>query len=68
MFADYPIKELVDFFISGIQEGFCIGFSPHMTKLNSARRNMSCALEHPDVVESYLADEIAQGHVSGPLS
>jgi len=68
MLADYPIKELVDFFISGIQEGFRIGFSPRLTKLKSARRNMSCALEHPDVVESYLADEIAQGRVSGPLS
>jgi len=30
--------------------------------------NMSCALEHPDVSESYLTDEIAQGRVSGPLS
>jgi len=68
MLADYPLRELAHFFISGIQEGFRIGFSPRMTKLKSAKRNMSCALKHPAVVESYLADEITHGRVSGPFS
>ena len=37
MLADYPLRKLAHFFISGIQGGFCIGFSPRMTKLKSAK-------------------------------
>lgn len=68
MLADYPNNPLANFFISGIQEGFCIGFTPCATKLKSAKRNLPCALEHPEVVENYLSEEVAQGRVSGPFT
>jgi len=68
MLADYQNKPLVNFFISGLHDGFRIGFTSCTAKIKSAKRNMQCALEHPEVVESYLADEVALGRVSGPFS
>ena len=68
MLADYPNRPLVNFFISGLQDGFRIGFTSCTANIKSAKRNMQCALEHPEVVESYLADEVALGRVSGPFS
>ena len=35
--------------------------------MESAKRNLSCALQHPSTVEQYLADEIAHGRVAGPF-
>jgi len=67
MLADHPNKPLVNFFISGMQEGFRIGFTSCSTNIKSAKRNLQCAVEHPEVVESYLADEVALGRVSGPF-
>jgi len=68
MLRDYPNRPLADFFITGIQEGFRISYNPSATKVRSAKQNLQCALEHPEVVESYLAEEVALGHVSGPFS
>jgi len=65
MLADYPNKPLINFFTSGIQEGFRNCFTSCSTKLKSAKWNLQCAVEHPEVVERYLADEVALGHVSG---
>jgi len=67
MLAKYPNKSLVDFFISGIQEGFRIGFTPCNIRIKSAKRNLNCAVEHPDVVESCLAEEVELGCISGPF-
>ena len=67
MLAEYPNRSLTDFFISGIQEGFCVGFSPCGTQIKSAERNLHCAVEHPEVAESYLAEDVELGHISGPF-
>ena len=71
MLAKYPNTPLVNFFISGIQEGFRLGFTPCTTRVKSAKRNLQCAVEHPEVVESYLADEghwaVFQVHSPIPL-
>ena len=67
MLADYPSMLLVNFFISGIQEEFGVGYTPCTAKIKSAKRNLQCALEHPEVVESYLADEVALGCVFGSI-
>ena len=68
MLAKYPNTPLVNFFTLGIQEGFRLGFTPCTTTVKSAKWNLQCALQHPEVVESYLADEVALGRVSGPFS
>ena len=67
LLATHPNQELVQFFISGISEGFRIGFKPPPKPLKSARRNQVRALQHPDTVSQYLADEISHNRVAGPF-
>ena len=50
MLTDHPNRPLVEFFINGLTEGFRIGFREQSTPLKSAKRNLSCALQHPDIV------------------
>ena len=35
--------------------------------LKSAKKNLDCALQHPQVVEEYLLEEVAQERVAGPF-
>ena len=65
LLAGHPNRQLVDFFISGISQGFCIGFKHLEKPFKSVRRNLSCALDHPETVTQFLADKIAQHRVAG---
>jgi len=67
LLATHPNQELVQFFINGITRGFRIGFKSSPKPLKSAKRNLGCALQHPDTVSQYLADEIAHNRVAGPF-
>ena len=67
LLADYSNRPLIDFFISGITEGFRIGFKEQSTPLKSAKQNLCCALEHPETVENYLSEEISLGRVASPF-
>jgi len=64
LLSTHPNQELVQF---GITEGFCIGFKSSPKPLKSAKRNLWCALQHPDTVSQYLAKEIALHWVAGPF-
>ena len=61
----HPNRPLVNFFISGITQDFRIGFSQLPNMLKSARKNLCCASQHPEVVEEYLPAEVAQHRVAG---
>ena len=65
--ARHPNRQLVEFFIAGLTDGFQIGYKEQPKPLRSAKRNLSCALQHPDTVQKYLTEEIACGHVAGPF-
>jgi len=52
---------------NGISQGFQIGFTKPPKPLKSAKRNLKCALQHPNTVTQYLADEIMQHCVAGPF-
>ena len=67
LLSDHPNRPLVDFFINGVVEGFRIGFKQQSEPLQSAKRNLSCALQHPDIVKSYLTKEASAGRVAGPF-
>ena len=67
LLANHLSGQLTDFFIKGIFQGFRIDFKQPLKSLVSAKRNLSCALQHPDTVEEYLADEIAHGLVADPF-
>ena len=64
---EYPNRLLVTFFISGLTQGFRIGFNQLPVMLRSARKNLDGALQQPEVVDKYLTAEIAQHCVAGPF-
>ena len=68
MLQDHPNRDLVSFFMLGIMQGFRIGFNRPYHTLRSARKNLGSAIEHPKVVEEYLAAEISQNRVAGPFT
>ena len=66
MLINHPHRQLVQFTLCGIQEGFRIGFTKP-TSLKSAKRNLKGAREHPDVVSDYLETELSLGRIAGPF-
>jgi len=65
LLASHPNCQLVQLFISDVSHSFCIGFKQLSKPLKSAKRNLGCALDHPETVTQYLADEIAQHRIAG---
>ena len=60
----YPNKLFV-FLISGLLKGFDIGYDgPQISIISS---NMKSARDNPEVVRSYLAEEISLGRIFGPF-
>ena len=68
MLQDHPNRDLVSFFMLGIMQGFRIRFNRPYRTLRSAGKNLGSAIEHPKVVEEYLAAEISQNRVAGPFT
>jgi len=52
-----PHQELDNMFLNGLTHGFRIGFSHSSHSLQSAKKNMQSALEHPEVVDACLSEE-----------
>ena len=65
--ANHPDQDFAQFIVRGIREGFPIGVDPTASFV-SARRNMSSALENPQVIEEYLSKEVTAGNIFGPFS
>ena len=64
--GDHPDRAFVRYLLRGMTEGFRIGFR-HDAPLRSAPRNMMSALQHPEVVQAYLANECALSRMLGPF-
>ena len=64
----HPNTDLVEFFLHGISQGFRIGFQRATNPLHSARKNLQGATSHPEVVDTYIKDELALNRVFGPYS
>ena len=67
LLTEHPHQELVQFFTTGISNGFRIGFSQSKFQLKRARKNMQSADLHKQVVDSYLQEELSTGRVAGPF-
>jgi len=67
MLQDHPNQHLVTFFITGINNGFRIGFNHPPGSLVSAKKNLLGATQHPRVVSQYLAEEKAHHRIAGPF-
>ena len=64
----HPHRSAVAYVISGIQEGFRIGFEASSVSLKYASSNMHSSSEHPSVIDSYLQSEVSSHRVAGPFS
>ena len=54
--------------ISGLSNGFHLGFNPLAVSFKSARQNMPSASLHPSLIDQYLLTEPEKGTVAGPFS
>lgn len=64
----HPDRQGVAYVVDGIRDGFRTGFIPESVSLTSTRRNMKSALEHADVIDAYLANEVSKTRVAGPFA
>ena len=67
LLQDHPDRSLVDYVISGIQEGFHIYFNYPSSHCHSAKRNMFLSTEHSAVVSQYIASERHMKWMHGPF-
>ena len=67
MLQSHPNQALVQYIMSGITQGFRIGFEYGKTSCRSAKCNMLSAETNPEVVTAYLQEEVTLGRVLGPL-
>ncbi|XP_028417558.1 uncharacterized protein LOC114541971 [Dendronephthya gigantea] len=65
---NHPNQAMVRYVLDGIAHGFPSGFDPSLVSLRPSHRNMKSALQHPDVIDKYLANEISHGRVVGPFA
>lgn len=66
--TNHPDQEFADLVVSGVRDGFRIGFNyTHLPLTISCKRNMKSAYDHPRIVSEYLQQELAQGHILGPF-
>lgn len=59
-------RDLVHFLLTGLSQGFRLGYTQTTSTLKSARHNMHSALLRPEVVDQYLPAELAEHRVVGP--
>ena len=64
---DHPNRQLIQFLLDGITNGFRLGFNHTDSSLKPAKRNLPLAIAHPQVVEEYLQHEISMQRVAGPF-
>ena len=66
MLPGHPDREYADYIVSGIRDGFLVGYTYGATTLSSAKKNMQSAEENPHVVEEYVEAELVLGVLLGP--
>ena len=67
LLQDHPDRLLVDYVLSGIREGFHIGFNYPSSFCHTAQCNMFSSREHPAIVSQYLASECHIKQMHGPF-
>lgn len=63
----YPYQPIVEFLLLGISQGFRVGCDYKQGTLRSASKNLSCALQHNEVVDEYLQNKLSHHRVAGPF-
>ena len=65
--STHPDQALARYIISGLQNGFRIGFK-YGSPLRSSPKNMLSAIQHPEVITSYLQTELSLNRMLGPFT
>ena len=68
LLISHPNRKLIHFFLSGITQGFRVGFDHVNCPLSSSKRNLHSAAEHPEVINEYLLSELQESRVAGPFA
>lgn len=66
--CSYPDQTQVEYVISGLTNGFQLGFDPRAVSLKSENKNMPSASLQPSVIDQYLLTELDKGRVAGPFA
>ena len=51
LLAAHPDQALASFFITGILQGFRVGYHSLQRPFKSAKQNLDCATQHPEVID-----------------
>ena len=60
LLATYLDKKFANILLRGIESGFRIGFNHKMVQSNSCHQIFLSAVDHPQVVQAYLNNEIRE--------
>ena len=63
---DHGDRRFAKYILDGIEHGFRVGFD-HSYPLVPASRNMPSASSHAEVIDAYIAGEVAEGRMLGPF-
>ena len=64
--AGHPDRQAVAYALEGLQHSFRLGFQP-APRLKPAKKNKPCTFQNPQVINDYVATEVACGRVAGPF-
>ena len=62
-----PDPSVVDYVLTGLWHGFCLGFNPSVVFLRSVSQNKSSALLQPEVIDKYLLAKMDKCRMAGPF-
>ena len=65
--SSHPDQEYATFVVGGIQNGFTIGYDYGAHSYESCSGNMASARQHPEPILKYLASEMSEGRIIGPV-
>jgi len=65
--AWHPDRAFIWYISEGLSKGFRIGFQAG-SPLQSAPTNLRSALEHPEVIDTYLKGELSRRRMLGPFT
>jgi len=66
LLCTHPDQSFADYIVRGLEQGFHVGFK-RGGRLQSCKKNMLSASEHPEMVQKYLQEECQMGRVLGPF-
>ena len=62
----HPDQQLASYVVSGLTNGFRVGYQRAGSTKQSARINMVSAVRNPGPVQQYLSTELTEGRIAGP--